>query len=118
MPRLGPAIKAVKIATEANLRTSSLAGRDLATWLPTPATVFDLHKGIGASFRPWDRPAAAVAVPGADRRRGADGGTDLDRLHDRAALTGELPAIYMPGTDPIERLDQIGDMARDTPRCG
>ncbi|WP_304613781.1 ABC transporter substrate-binding protein [Paracoccus sp. (in: a-proteobacteria)] len=109
--------EAVKIATEANLRTSSLAGRDLATWLADPATVFDLHKGIGASFRPWDRQLRQslylVQIASA-----ADGGTDLERLRDRAALTGELPAIYMPGTDPIERLDQIGDMARDTPRCG
>jgi hypothetical protein len=30
-------------------------------------------------------------------------------------LVGELPAIYMPGTDPVERLDQLGDLA---PRSG
>lgn len=109
--------QAIKIATEANLRTASLSGRDLATWLSDSATVFDLHKGIGASFRPWDRQLrqslylVQIAAAG-------DGGTELDRLKARAALTGELPAIYMPGTDPVERLDQIGDMARDTPRCG
>jgi len=27
---------------------------------------------------------------------------------------GELPAIYMPGTDPIERLDQLGDLAAES----
>jgi len=32
------------------------------------------------------------------------------------SLVGELPAIYMPGTDPVERLDQLGDL-RDRTRC-
>lgn len=109
--------QAVKIATEANLRTSSLSGRDLAAWLSDPATVFDLHKGIGASFRPWDRQLRQslylVQIAAA-----AEGGSELERLEARAALTGELPTIYMPGTDPVQRLDQIGDMARDMPRCG
>ena len=31
-----------------------------------------------------------------------------------ALLVGELPAIYMPGTDPIERLDQLAAMAEQT----
>jgi hypothetical protein len=31
-------------------------------------------------------------------------------------LVGELPAIYMPGTDPVERLDQLGDLEAQS-RC-
>lgn len=109
--------QAVKIASEANLRTASQSGGDLAAWLSEPSTVFDLHKGIGASFRPWDRQLRQslylVRIAAAP-----DGGTELERLDARAGLTGELPAIYMPGTDPVQRLDQIGDMAHDMPRCG
>lgn len=72
-------------------------------------SVFDVWKGIGVSFRPWDRqlrqPLYLVAINDAD--------SDAFGL---ATLVGELPAIYMPGTDPVERLDQLGDL-QATSRC-
>ena len=33
---------------------------------------------------------------------------------DLAVLVGELPEIYKPGTDPVERLDQIGVLRRES----
>ena len=48
--------------------------------------------------------------------RASPGGLDVGAIKDRAHLVGELPAIYMPGTDPVERLDQLGDL-RPRARC-
>ena len=69
--------------------------------------VFDLHKGLGSTFRPWDRQLrqslylVKINANPKDRISGA-------------ILVGELPAIYMPGTELVERLDQLGDMQRQT----
>jgi len=83
-------------------------GTDPATvtgYLVDPQSVFDVWKGIGTSFRPWDRqlrePLYLVKIDPA--------AADTFTL---ATLVGELPAIYMPGTDVVERLDQIGDLAK------
>ena len=71
--------------------------------------VFDVWKGIGVTFRPWNNQMRQTLflvelVPGEES------------LRDIALLVGELPAIYMPQTDPIERLDQLGDL-RSTTSC-
>lgn len=69
--------------------------------------VFDLHKGLGSTFRPWDRQLrqslylVKINANPKDRISGA-------------ILVGELPAIYMPGTDLVERLDQLGDLQRQS----
>ena len=72
-------------------------------------SVFDLHKGVGVSFRPWDRQLRQSLY--------------LVKINGNAAsaaalglLVGELPAIYLPGTGLIERLDQLGDLAAQS-RC-
>ncbi len=73
----------------------------------TQKNVFDLHKGIGSTFRPWDRQlrqSLYLVKINANPR---------DRIGG-AILVGELPAIYMPGTDLVERLDQLGDLQRQT----
>ncbi len=94
------AYQAVKLVYEAVVFGGSAAPQDVLDHLDAPDTVFDLWKGIGTSFRPWDRqmrqPLYLVKVG-----EGAETGL----------LVGELPAIYMPGTDPVERLDQLGDLA-------
>jgi hypothetical protein len=71
--------------------------------------VFDIWKGIGVSFRSWDRQLrqSLYLVKISE--------TQEDPFL-MATLVGELPAIYMPGTDPVERLDQLGDL-RDASRC-
>ena len=93
----------VKMLFEAATQAGTKESAELVRYLEDPATVFDVHKGIGVSFRPWDHqlrqslflvqidPAASVP-------------------RDAAMLVGELPAIYMPATDPIEHLDQLGDL--------
>ena len=103
------AYQGVKIAYEAVFFESTTAWSEILAYLASPASVFDLWKGIGTSFRPWDRQLRQsmflVKVSTSE--------TDPFRL---ALLVGQLPAIYLPGTDPVERLDQIGDL-RDRSTC-
>lgn len=101
---------AVKILFEAAFFGQSTTPADVIAYMTNPTSVFDLHKGIAVSFRPWDRQIRQSLF--------------LIKIRDEAAdpfrialLVGELPAIYMPGTDPIERLDQLGDLA-DRSTCG
>lgn len=113
-PAAWSAYMAVKIAFEAAMLTGSTQGRDLAAHLAGPAGVFDVSKGIGVTFRPWDHQLrqSLYLVKISD-----DPSTSLslDAVLARASLEGELPAIYMPGTDPVERLDQLGDLTARAP---
>lgn len=103
--------QAVKMVFEAAFLGGAETPAEVARYLADPRTVFDLWKGIGASFRPWNRqmrqPLFLVKIRGEDEAEAAD----------VALLVGELPAIYAPGTDPVERLDQIGDLEA-RPGCG
>ena len=54
--------------------------------------------------------AAAIALSGEDQRRSRKARWPW------VLLVGELPAIYLPGTDLIERLDQLGDLEAQS-RC-
>jgi ABC transporter substrate binding protein (PQQ-dependent alcohol dehydrogenase system) len=96
--------QAVKIVFEAAVFGGAADGPGIVAYLQDPSTVVDLWKGIGSTFRPWDRQLRQslylVKISAT-----AD---DAFRL---VTLVGELPAIYMPGTDPVERLDQLGDLA-------
>jgi hypothetical protein len=68
-----------------------------------------VHKGIGVSFRPWDHQLRqSLFLVRLNHRMQTH--QDLESLRKRAHLVGELPAIYMPGTDPTERLDQLGNL--------
>ncbi|SMX33109.1 ABC transporter substrate-binding protein [Maliponia aquimaris] len=110
------AYQAMKIAFDAAQFSGSDKGTDMAAWLARKDTVLDLHKGIGVSFRPWDHQLRQSLFL-VSLNPGAGTGRDLASVRDRARLVGESPAIYMPGTDPVDRLDQLGDI---TPRgrCG
>jgi ABC transporter substrate binding protein (PQQ-dependent alcohol dehydrogenase system) len=78
-------------------------------YMESPNAVFDLHKLLGASFRPWDHQLRqALYLVRVD--------PDAESVFRAGFLVGELPALYMPGTDPVERLDQIGDLANRS-RC-
>jgi ABC transporter substrate binding protein (PQQ-dependent alcohol dehydrogenase system) len=107
-PPAWAAYQAVKILFEAVAFTQSKEGRRIRAHLLDPQAVFDVHKGIGVSFRPWDQQLrqALYLVKLASAKE----------AWDLASLVGELPAIYRPGTDPVERLDQLGDLKRDS-RC-
>lgn len=102
------AYQAIKAMFEAATMGGSLEPQAVLDYLNN--SVFDVWKGIGVSFRPWDRqlrqPLYLVAINDA---------TSSDAFG-LATLVGELPAIYMPGTDPVERLDQLGDL-QATSRC-
>jgi hypothetical protein len=100
---------AVRILFEAAFFGGSIAPADVIAYMEAPGTVFDLHKGIAVTFRPWDRQLrqSLFLVKISE--------TETDPFN-VVLLVGELPAIYMPGTDPIERLDQLGDLA-DRSRC-
>ncbi len=100
---------AVKILYEAALFGGSASAEDVMSYLLNADSIFDLHKGIGVSFRPWDRQLRQSLY--------------LVKINGEAAsplalglLVGELPAIYLPGTDLIERLDQLGDLEAQS-RC-
>ncbi|MBM9595471.1 ABC transporter substrate-binding protein [Roseitranquillus sediminis] len=101
--------QAVKILYEAIVMGGSAEPEDVAAYLGAENTIFDLWKGIGASFRPWDHQMRQSLYLVKINE------TSSDRL-DAALLVGELPAIYMPGTDPVERLDQLGDLEHAS-RC-
>lgn len=101
--------QAVKLAYEAAFFGGGIDAESVLAYLGSDTSVFDVWKGIGTTFRPWDgqlRQSLYLVKISA---------TEEDPFT-LATLVGELPAIYMPGTDPVERLDQIGDLAA-TSRC-
>lgn len=109
------AYQAVKIAYDAAQLSGSTDGAALAAYLTHPDTVLDVHKGIGVSFRPWDNQLRqSLYLVRLNLAVGAR--LDVASLDARATLVGELPAIYMPGTDPVDRLDQLGDL-QPFPEC-
>jgi ABC-type branched-subunit amino acid transport system substrate-binding protein len=108
-PPAWAAYQAVKMLFEAATFGGSTEHEAVRAYLSAPTTVFDLYKGIGTSFRPWDRQLrqSIYLVEISE--------TEPDPFS-MAILVGELPAIYLPGTEVIERLDQIGDLAAES-RC-
>lgn len=101
--------QAVKMLFEAATFGGSIEPEAVLAYLTAPTTVFDLYKGIGTSFRPWDRQLRqSIYLVGLSE-------SDPDPFS-MAILVGELPAIYLPGTELVERLDQIGDLEAES-RC-
>ena len=94
----------IKVIFEAAMFSGTTATDSVLSYLSAPTSVFDVWKGIGTSFRPWDhqlrQPLYLTKIDGV--------ATDAKLI---GQLVGELPAIYLPGTDPVERLDQMGDLA-------
>jgi ABC-type branched-subunit amino acid transport system substrate-binding protein len=108
-PPAWAAYQAIKILLEAVVFGGGREGPQLVSYLGSDQVVFDVYKGIGVSFRPWDhqlRQSLYLVKIDADAPKGLA----------LATLVGELPAIYMPGTDPLERLDQLGDL-QDASAC-
>lgn len=108
MPMDGPAwaaYQAVKMLYEATSLGNGMEADDIISYFENPTTNFDVWKGIGVSFRPWDHQLRQslylIKI-----------NSDAETAFDLANLVGELPALYLPGTDPLERLDQLGDLER------
>jgi ABC-type branched-subunit amino acid transport system substrate-binding protein len=114
-PSAWAAYESVKMLFEAASFGQTLEPSKLVAYLEKPQTVFDVHKGIGVSFRPWDHQLRQTLYL-VKLNAQAQASVELSKRRAMAALVGELPAIYRPGTDPIERLDQLGDLKGDT-RC-
>lgn len=99
--------ESIKMLYETAMFSGTLDGPGLVEYMENPNTAYDVHKGIGVSFRPWDHQLRQslflVKI-----------NPEAKRAWDLATLVGELPAIYKPGTDPVERLDQIGVMQGDS----
>ncbi len=95
------AYQAVKVLYASLTVAGAADGPSIRQHLAATDSVFDVWKGIGTSFRPWNGQLRQTLFL-THLSAAADGGAER-------VLVGELPAIYMPQTDPIERLDQIGD---------
>jgi ABC transporter substrate binding protein (PQQ-dependent alcohol dehydrogenase system) len=108
-PTAWAAYQAVKVVFEAATLGGSMTPDGVMAYLDGPQGVFDIWKGIGVSFRSWDRQLRQSLYL-------VNISATAEQPFEMATLVGELPAIYMPGTDPIERLDQLGDL-RETSRC-
>jgi ABC-type branched-subunit amino acid transport system substrate-binding protein len=108
-PPAWAAYQAVKIAFEASIASGGSNTSDLAAYIGGDRGLFDVSKGIGVTFRPWDHQMRqSLYLVKINPEASASMG--LEAMLARASLVGELPAIYMPGTEPIERLDQLGDI--------
>ncbi len=95
----------VKALYEAAFFGASADPAAVIAYLSSDKAVLDVWKGIGTTFRPWDgQLRQSVYLVKIDASN--------ENPFTLASLVGELPAIYMPGTDPVERLDQIGDLER------
>lgn len=101
--------QAIKILFETATLGTSPEPTAMIDHLTDEQGVFDVWKGIGVTFRPWDRQLRQSLYLVKIR-------PDAEEAFAYADLVGELPAIYMPGTDPEERLDQLGDL-RQRSRC-
>lgn len=100
------AYQAVKVLYESVTTGGADTPGAIRDHLEDPSTVFDVWKGIGTSFRPWNHQLRQSLFL-VHLKPDGDGGAAV-------TLVGELPAIYMPGTDPLERLDQLGDTKKGT----
>lgn len=103
-PSAWSVFQGVKILYEAAFFGGGTDVDTVSGYLEAPQSVFDVWKGIGTSFRSWDRQLRQSLYLAKIDSTSEDPFT-------LASLVGELPAIYMPGTEVVERLDQIGDLA-------
>ncbi len=108
-PSAWAAYQAVTILFEATSTVRTSHAPTLVEYLESPRAVFDVHKGTDVSFRPWDHQLRQPLYL-------VEGNPTAERPWDMASLIDELPIKYAPNTDPIERLDQHGNLQRES-RC-
>jgi ABC transporter substrate binding protein (PQQ-dependent alcohol dehydrogenase system) len=104
---------AVKILFDAVAATGTIDGTALVEYFESPGAVFDVLKGPGVSFRPWDhqlrQPIHVVRV---DEEAPWER-TVLSTRIGIASFAAELPPPA-PGVDQVERLDLLGDGAAES----
>jgi ABC-type branched-subunit amino acid transport system substrate-binding protein len=103
------AYQAVKIMVETVSATGSTDPAAIVDYLENSGAEFDVSKGPGVSFRPWDhqlrQPLYAIRV---DQEAVWD--WEFPTTHVAlASVVGELPDSGAGGGDAIARLDLIGD---------
>jgi hypothetical protein len=98
---------ALKIVTEAMLRTRKADPASLRSFLQRDTTHFDGHKGVPLSFRKWDRqlrqPLYVVHTP------------PVGAGHAATETIDEVPADRRPGEDAAVFLDRLGTSRSDSP---
>ncbi len=113
-PTAWAAYNAVKIFWEAVKATGSLEADDIVAYLESPEAVFDVLKGPGTSFRPWDhqlrQPIEVVNI---------DQELEWVRLEVAtriaiAGTAGQIPDTDTAGADITTVLDSIGDGPGDS----
>lgn len=107
-PTAWAAYHAIKIVADTVLATGSTEADAMIAHLEDPQTTFDVAKGPGVSFRPWDhqlrQPLAMLEVDDEIVWRHLQ----LASRIDVARYTGSLPAGE-PGDDVAQWLDTLGD---------
>ena len=103
---------AIKIIVDTVMATGSVEPDAMVAHLEDPETTFDVAKGPGVSFRPWDhqlrQPLATLEVDDEVVWRQLQ----LASRIDVARYTGSLPEGE-PGEDPRRWLDTLGDGPED-----
>jgi branched-chain amino acid transport system substrate-binding protein len=111
-PTAWASFHAIKIMVESVLAVGSTDADAIAAHLEDPDTTFDVLKGVGVSFRPWDhqlrQPLALVEVNTDVVWREREIATKIDIASD----AGSLPADE-PGDDVAAWLDTLGDGPAD-----
>lgn len=111
-PSAWAAYMGIKVMAEAATKAGSTESADLIEYLENPRTTFDIDKGKGTSFKPWNhqmRQPLYLVRTNPDYQ-------DKTALQDLAILEGELPSLYEPDVPPIQRLDQFG-VGEQASRC-
>lgn len=111
-PTAWSSFHAIKIILETAMAVGNVDAEAMIAHLENPDTSFDLLKGPGVSFRPWDhqlrQPLYAVSV---DQEAAWDR-MNLDSRIGIARYEGTLPASApAEGEDARDWLDQLGDDA-------
>lgn len=105
-PTAWAAYSSIRILYEAHLATGSTDADVLIEYLESPEAVFDLHKGPGTSFRPWDhqlrQPLYVVDV------REDVPWQDLV-LASRIGIVGDPEIVPASATGGAADLDLLGD---------
>ncbi len=111
-PTAWSSFHAVKVILETVLATGSKELDAIVSHLEDPATEFDLLKGAGSSFRPWDhqlrQPVYAIEIDPDYEVEDALVGVQLESRLRVANVRETLPSGDA-GSDPVAWLDQIGD---------
>ncbi|HTN61124.1 MAG TPA: ABC transporter substrate-binding protein [Devosia sp.] len=109
-PTAWSAYHAIKIITDTVQAIGTTEPDAVIAYLENPDTTFDLLKGPGVSFRPWDhqlrQPLYAIKVD----QESQWSRSSLDSRIGIAAFDAEVP-VLAGDDDPRERLDTLGDDA-------